>query len=123
MGWPGMRNVMPNKAHVPLESSVEKAKAGWRFAFLQDWNTVPSLWNRPLRRDLPLFKKLNPAHIGGARAENQKASRFATARTRAPAWGRRKLKSPIPGPSPGAVASTRKMALFAMGVTAGSLEV
>jgi hypothetical protein len=62
---------MPNKAHVPLESSVEKAKAGWRFAFLPDWNMVPLLWNRSLRRDLPSFKKLNPARIGGARVENQ----------------------------------------------------
>jgi hypothetical protein len=143
-----MRNVMPGKAHAPMENLgghcfvsalnfrnwgsdealpsknyVFEGRSPHRFAFLPDWNTIPSLWNQRLRRDLPSFKKSNPARIGGARAENQKASRFATARTRAPAWGRRKLKSPRPGPSPGAVASTRKMALFAMGATAGSLEV
>jgi hypothetical protein len=94
-----------------------------RFAFLTDWNMVLPLWNRRLHRELRLFKKLNPARIGGARAENQKASRFATARTRAPASVRRKLKLPKPEPSPGAAASTRKTARFATGATAGSPEV
>jgi len=147
MGWPGMRNVMPGKAHAPMENPgwhsfvsalnfrnwgsdealpsknyVFEGLASSGLHFLPDWNMVPSLWNQRLPRDLPSFKKLNLARIGGAHAENQKASRFATAHTRALASGRRKLKSPRRKPSPGAAASTRKTARSATGATAGSLE-
>jgi hypothetical protein len=78
--------------------------------------------NKSLLKGHRSLQKLNPARIGGARAANPKASRFATAHTKAPASGRSKLKSPRRKPSRGAAASIRKTARFVMGATDGSLE-
>jgi len=64
--------------------------------------------NQSLLKNLRLFKKSSQARIGGARAAGRNHSHFATARTKAPGSRQRKLKSPRPGPLPGAVASIRR---------------
>ena len=64
-------------------------------------------------------RRLNPARIGGARVAGQNRSRFATARTRAPALRPSRWKSPKPGPLRGADASTRRTRRFATAATPG----
>ena len=73
---------------------------------------VATLWNRLLLKKDRLFYRSNRARIGGAHAENQKASRFVTARTKAQASRRRKSKSRKSGPSLGAVASIQERRLL-----------
>ena len=76
--------------------SSHRLDATRRFAFLADWNIVATLWNQPLHRNRPLFKKWNLALIGGARAANAKADRFATARTRTRVLPKVEITKPAP---------------------------
>ena len=59
------------------------------------------------------------ARIGGAPAAGQRASRFATARTKAPASRRKRRTLPKPKPSRGAAASIRRTRRSATAATAG----
>ena len=87
-------------------------------AFCQNAIIVARLWNQQSPKKDRSSNKSNPVRIGGARAGFQKASRFATARTRAPASHRKRWTSPGRKPSRGADANIPGTARFATGATA-----
>jgi len=80
-----------------------------------------NLWpNRLSFKNRPSYKRSSQARIGGALADGPRASRFATAHTREPAWLRGRWKSKRLRWSPGAPANTRRTCPSAMARTGRS---